>query len=215
MQLKPYFLIIVCLIFLPAAKCQDNWKLKKDKNGIKVYSRKTKAYKFDELKVECVFESRLSQLAAVILDAEHQYQWAYKTAKSEVLKQNSAADIIYYSEIECPWPFENRDLVARMTAAQNTSTKVLTIVAKSMNDYLPVKKNLVRIKYSDALWTVIPLNNTQVKVEYKIQVDPGDGVPAWVLNMFATDGPYETFINLKEKIKLPEYRIAKVPFITD
>ncbi len=216
MKFRPYYiLVLICLLLQTTAQCQEDWKLKKDKNGIKVYSRKTPNFKFDELKVDCIFEGKMSQLAAVILDVNNQYQWVYKTAKSELLKQVTDADLFYYSEIECPWPFDNRDLIARMTITQNTSTKILSIVAKSVDDYLPHKKNLVRVKYSSALWTITPLSNVQFKVEYKIQIDPGDGVPAWILNMFATNGPYESFKNLKDKIMLPAYAAAKFPFITD
>ena len=216
MKLRPYyFLLLFCLLLQTTAQCQEDWKLKKDKNGIKVYSRKTPNFKFDELKVDCIFEGKISQLAAVILDVNNQYQWVYKTAKSELLKQVTNADLFYYSEIECPWPFHNRDLIARMTITQNTSTKILSIEAKSVDNYLPSKKNLVRVKYSNALWTITPLNNAQFKVEYKIQIDPGDGVPAWILNMFATNGPYESFKNLKDKIMLPAYAAAKFPFIKD
>ena len=184
MKFRPYYiLVLICLLLKTTAQCQEDWKLKKDKNGIKVYSRKTPNFKFDELKVDCIFEGKMSQLAAVILDVNNQYQWVYKTAKSELLKQVTDADLFYYSEIECPWPFDNRDLIARMTITQNTSTKILSIVAKSVDNYLPSKKNIVRVKYSNALWTITPLNNAQFKVEYKIQIDPGDGVPAWILNM--------------------------------
>ncbi len=216
MKFRPYYIVVlICLLLQTTAQCQEDWKLKKDKNGIQVYSRKTPNFKFDELKVDCIFEGKISQLAAVILDVNNQYQWVYKTAKSELLKQVTDADLFYYSEIECPWPFDNRDLIARMTITQNTSTKILSIVAKSVDDYLPRKKNLVRVKYSSALWTITPLSNAQFKVEYKIQIDPGDGVPAWILNMFATNGPYESFKNLKDKIMLPAYAAAKFPFITD
>ena len=216
MKFRPYYiLVLICLLLQTTAHCQEDWKLKKDKNGIKVYSRKTPNFKFEEIKVDCIFEGKISQLAAVILDVKNQYQWVYKTAKSELLKQVTNADLFYYSEIECPWPFHNRDLIARMTITQNTSTKILSIVAKSVDNYLPSKKNLVRVKYSNALWTITPLNNAQFKVEYKIQIDPGDGVPAWILNMFATNGPYESFKNLKDKIMLPAYAAAKFPFIKD
>ncbi len=216
MKFRPYYIVVlICLLLQTTAQCQEDWKLKKDKNGIQVYSRKTPNFKFDELKVDCIFEGKISQLAAVILDVNNQYQWVFKTAKSELLKQVTDADLFYYSEIECPWPFDNRDLIARMTITQNTSTKILSIVAKSVDDYLPRKKNLVRVKYSSALWTITPLTNAQFKVEYKIQIDPGDGVPAWILNMFATNGPYESFKNLKDKIMLPAYAAVKFPFITD
>ena len=216
MKFNYFFLMITTtLLFQFSVQSQPAWSLKKDKNGIKVFSRKSDTYKFDELKVECEFEGRLSQLAAVILDVNNQYKWVYKTNKSQLVKEMTASDVFYYTEIDCPWPFENRDMVIRMTVLQNTANKVMTILAKSVNDYLPEKNHVVRIKYSNAVWTVTPINNKQFKIEYKIQVDPGNGIPAWLLNLFAVNGPYESFLNLKEKLKLPQYAQAKYPFIAD
>lgn len=215
--MKTYTLILlfVCLCFQHTAKCQDDWTLQKDKNGIKVFSRKSTKYKLDELKVETVFDGRLSQLAAIVLDVNNQHEWVYKTVKSQLLKEASLADIYYYTEIEASWPFNNRDVVVHMTIQQNLQNKIMTIAAKNINDYYPEIKRRVRIQYSRANWTVTPINSTQFKVEYQIEVDPGNAVPAWILNLFAANGPYDSFINLKEKIKLPQYQNAKFTFLTD
>ena len=207
--------LLILSMWQVAAHGQEDWSLRKEKNGIKVFSRKMKNFKVDELKVEAVFDGRISQLAAVLFDVNNQYRWVYKTTKSQLLRSVNAADVFFYSEIECPWPFDNRDLVVHMTMAQHPSNKVLTIEAKSVNDYLPEKRNIVRIKYSNATWTVTPVNNKQFKIDYRIQIDLGEGVPAWLVNLFSVNGPYESFLNLKEKIKLPQYQQAKYPFILD
>lgn len=208
-------LILLCSLLQTTVKSQDGWTLKKDKNGIKVFSKKSDKFKFDQLKVECVLDGRISQLAAVLLDVNNQYQWVYKTRKSQLLKEESAGEIFYYSEIDCPWPFENRDLVVRMNIVQNTINKVMTVEAKNVNDLVPDKHNLVRIKYSNAIWTVTPISISQFKVEYRIEIDPGNGVPAWLMNLFASNAPYESFVNLREKMKLLPYAQAKFPFLID
>ena len=208
-------LILLCSLLQTTVKSQDGWTLKKDKNGIKVFSKKSDKFKFDQLKVECVLDGRISQLAAVLLDVNNQYQWVYKTRKSQLLKEESAGEIFYYSEIDCPWPFENRDLVVRMNIVQNTINKVMTIEAKNVYDLVPDKHNLVRIKYSNAIWTVTPISISQFKVEYRIEIDPGNGVPAWLMNLFASNAPYESFVNLREKMKLLPYAQAKFPFLID
>lgn len=214
--MKFIFLFFPCFLLAHLTiKSQDGWSLKKDKNGIKVFSKKSDKFKFDQLKVECVLDGKISQLAAVLLDVNNQYQWVYKTNKSQLLKEMGEGDVVYYSEISCPWPFENRDVVVRMNIAQNKLSKVLTIEAKNVADYIPVKNNLVRIQYSNALWTVTPLSSSQFKVEYSIEVDPGSNVPAWLVNLFAINGPYESFVNLREKMKVSPYLQATFPFITD
>jgi hypothetical protein len=208
-------ILVLCLLLQVTAKSQDGWNLKKDKNGIKVFSKKSDKFKFDQLKVECVLDGKVSQLAAVLLDVDNQHQWVYKTNKSQLLKEMGVGDVLYYSEIACPWPFENRDLVVRMNIVQNSINKVMTIEARNVDDYIPARNNLVRIKYSNAQWTVTPINSNQLKVEYTIEVDPGNNVPAWLLNLFASNGPYESFINLREKMKVAPYAEAKFAFLSD
>ena len=206
---------LVCILVAVSAKGQDNWTLRKDKNGIKVFSRPTKNFKFDELKVECEIDGRISQIAALLMDVNMQYKWAYKTIKSQLLKQVSAADVFFYTEIEIPWPYQNRDMVVYQVTRQNPVTKVLTVEAKNTDNYLPAKEDIVRLKYSSAIWTITPISNKKLKIDYRLQLDVGENVPAWLANLFSVSGPYESFSNLKERIKLPVYAQATFPFITD
>lgn len=215
MKMKLFWLFAFSVLMQYAGSCQGAWTLKKDKNGIKVFSRKTTAFKFDEVKVECEFEGRISQLAAVLLDINRQKEWSYKTSKSELIKAVSPTDLIFYTEIESPWPYDNRYMVVRMIIKQNMQTKEMTVEAKNVDDNMPAKKNLVKIKYSNATWKVTPVAGNKYRIEYRLQVDPGDGVPAWLLNVFAVNGPYESFVNLKQKIKQPQYAQVKLPFIVD
>ena len=214
MRYCSFILISVCLLFQFSGKAQDDWSLKKDKNNIKVFTRKTKNFKVDEIKVECEFEGRVSQLVAVLLDVNKHYEWVYKTTKSQFLKKNAETDLFFYTEIQVPWPFENRDLIVHMKMLQNSS-KTITIEANNVNDFMPDKKNIVRVKYSRANWIVTPLNNKKFKIEYRVQIDPGNGVPAWLLNLFISNGPYDTFLKLKEQIQRPQYLNARFPFIAD
>jgi hypothetical protein len=208
-------LFFTCLLFQNAVKSQADWALNKDKNGIKIFSRKATGFKVNELKVECEFEGTISQLAAVLLDVNKQYEWVYKTAKTQLLKEISPREVLFYNEIECPWPFDNRAMIVQMTFSQNVATKVMTVIAKNVADNGLIKNDLVRIKYSYATWTVTPLANRHFKVEYRVQIDPGDGTPAWLLNLFLTNGPYESFMNLKNRLRLPQYEHAKLSFLAD
>jgi hypothetical protein len=39
-------------------------------------------------------------------------------------------------------------------------------------------------------------------LQYILQLDPGGSIPGWILNMFATKGPMETFEHLKKKLEI-------------
>ena len=45
------------------------------------------------------------------------------------------------------------------------------------------------------------MGNSMLKADYFIQVDPGGQIPAWVVNLVSTQGPYETFKNLIERVE--------------
>ena len=214
MTFRSLSIFFMCL-FIQLSVISQDWVLKKDKDGIRVFTRKTMNFKFDELKVECEMEGSLSAIAAVLLDVKNHVQWVYKTVRCQLLKSPAATDIFFYTEIECPWPFENRDVVVHMNLMQNADNKVMTVIAQSTDGYVTEKKDIVRMKYSRVTWIITPLNNRHCKVDYKVQIDPGGSVPAWLLNAFASKGPLESFSKLKAEIKLPQYANAKFPFLTD
>ncbi len=215
MKIISILLASTFLLFQFSATCQEDWNLKKDKNGIQVFTRKSKLFKFDEIKVEATLNGNLSQLAAVLLDVNDHPTWVYKTIEAKLLKTVSPSEIYYYTQVECPWPFENRDLAVHMTISQNPATKLLTMEMKHAADAVPEKKGLVRVKYSTVTWLVTPINNKQIKIDYQIEVNPSGSLPAWLLNMFISKGPYQSFMNLRERILLPQYAQAKFGFIVN
>lgn len=139
----------------------------------------------------------------------------YATKSCVLLKQVSPAELYYYSEISVPWPASNRDFIARLVVTQDPRTKVVTIWGPTYPEYLPAKKDIVRVSQSEGKWVLTPVGKNRVKVEYTLHADPGGNIPAWLVNMFATKGPYESFRNLKEQLKKPAYVNARLSYITD
>lgn len=211
---KNYCSLFLLLLFayLPGT-AQQNWVLKTEKDGIRVYSRPGEHSKFDELKAELTVKSTLSSVAALILDIPSYANWSFNTKMSYVLKQVSPSELYFYTQINSPWPASDRDLAVHLRISQDPQSKVMTIREESVPDLIPPKKNIVRVPLSREVWTVTPIGPGTLKIEYQLEIDPGDSAPAWLVNMFATKGPHETFTNLREQVQLPQYGHANVPFI--
>ena len=65
----------------------------------------------------------------------------------------------------------------------------------------PEKSGKVRVTSSSISWNVtMPTTNT-INIIYIFEAEPGGSLPAWVANMFADKGPYETFKKLGEILK--------------
>jgi len=192
---------------------QSDWKLSTQKDGVKVYTLNLPDSKFKAIKVECEIDATQSQLVALLMDVNTSADWVYHTKSCTLIKQVSPSELYYYSEVNLPWPAANRDFVAHLIVSQNPETKVVVIDGPAVNGMVPVKNGIVRITNSTGKWTITPDGIDKVKVEYTLHVEPGGSIPAWMANMFATQGPLEIFKKLKVEIQKPVYKNAELPFI--
>jgi hypothetical protein len=204
---KKLFLLIVLLSALTSVMAQEKWELKKDENGIAVYTRKAAKGNIKELRVVCELDATKAQLISTIENIADYNSWVYSNKKSVILKIINPQNIIYYTQSHLPWPIKDRDLIVQLTI--NASPEVLNIQAKSLPEYLPQEKDYIRVPYSLAVWKVKQAPNNKLKVDYTFSVDPGGSIPSWIINATLTIGPFNSFMKLKEVLKAPKNLVIK------
>src|SRR5579863_8947344 len=132
-------LLLFSLLATAHAGAQKTWELKKDQDGIRVYSRTGDSSRFDELKVEMTLPGKVSSLAALILDIGNYPNWSFNSAKAYVLKRIGPSDLYFYSLIRSPWPASPRDLAVHLRLSQDTGTRTLYVHADEIAGYIPAK----------------------------------------------------------------------------
>jgi hypothetical protein len=207
-------LLIAGLLFVSHSLVAQEWELKDEEDGIKVYTRTVANSDIKAVKVECDIEATLSQLAAVILDIPATDEWVYATKVCRTEKVISPSEYIYYSEIAVPWPVSNRDFIVRVKVDHDPVTNTMTVSGENLPAYLKEEPGVVRVMHTVSTWTVVP-KGKNLNIEFVLHVDPGGSIPAWLINLFATQGPKETFLNLRSQVKKAEYRDASFDFIAD
>ncbi len=215
-----YLILVIASILLTSFSPErlhtsDDWKLKKFENGIAVYTRHDDNSAFKELKAVTQIKASLSSIMALLGDWETYPQWVYKCGVSKTLKQISETELIHYQTVDAPWPVDSRDFVVNIKITQDPITKAVKQIATYKADFIPKQKNFIRITEFKAAWTLTPLKNGIVNVEYQLLVNPGGVVPAWLVNMAAVEGPYETTHNLKKWVQKEKYQKAKISFIEE
>ncbi|MGN6396172.1 MAG: START domain-containing protein [Mucilaginibacter sp.] len=210
---------VLAALFITAqttvASAQTDWKLKNEKDGIKVYVGAVPDSKFKAIRVDCELNTTLSQLVKVLLDIKTCPEWVDHTKSCTLLKQVSPSELYYYSEINIPWPAQNRDFVAHLTVRQNPNTKVVTMDGPAVDGFVPEKEGIVRVHSSKGLWILTPVRKDVVRVVYTLQTDPGGDIPAWLVNLLAASGPMKSFQALKLQLKKPAYQHVQLDFIKD
>jgi hypothetical protein len=189
---------------------QDNWDLRKEKNGIKVFTANVPDSKIRAIKVVAEYDAAPQQVAAVVMDIGVATDWVTHLKSCTLIKRISKNELYYYAEVELPWPAANRDFVAHLTVRQDAGTRIVTIDGPAVPQIVPKKKGIVRINNSEGKWVITPMRNNHVKVEYTMHVDPGGSLPSWLINMFATDAPMQIFGNLRQELLRPEFRAPSV-----
>ena len=111
-----------------------------------------------------------------------------------------------------PWPFSDRDVISHIVVAQD-STGVVTITKMVMPDYIPAKKDVVRITNFKSMYILTPLGGGKVQVELQMMVDPGGNIPAWLINSNIVLAPYQTTVGMNNQ--LPDYQQTHYSFIRE
>lgn len=187
--------------FCSVAFGQTNWKLTKDKDGIKVYQRDARSSNFKNIKVECTLEGNFDKLIAIINNVNGYGDWVYNNKSTLLLKRVNGYEFYYYTETLLPWPLDNRDAVMHTRITKDSLNRFLKINSVAVPDYIAEKDDKIRITRSDINWHVTRASAKSIHIVYTFETDPGGNVPAWLVNSFADKGPFESFKNLGELLK--------------
>lgn len=207
-------IFIILFLVGNAAFGQDegSWKLKKNKNGIEIFTTATNTSAFMAFKARMTIEGSVGAFVAVLQDLDHMPDWGYNIEYARLLEKSGDTLQIYYSEASVPFPFANRDGIYLNRFIWNNKTRQLRVDIELLHNYLEVKEKLVRVK-GNGEWQINVLSDGQLEMIFRMQVDPGGEIPAWLVNMFIDETPYETMVNIREMMKKPEYRQRKYEFI--
>jgi hypothetical protein len=190
------FCFVVCAGF-----GQENWKLTKNKDGIRVFQRDAKNSDFKNIRVECTLQGSFDKLAAIINNVSGYKDWVYNNKAASLLKRINANEFYYYTEAYLPWPLDNRDAVMHTTITRDSLDRFMKINAVAAPTYIPQKSGKVRVTQSSINWYVTNATANSIRIIYTFETDPGGSVPAWLVNSFADKGPYESFKKLAELLK--------------
>ncbi len=209
-------ILISTTFFLFAFAQQDvkiaAWEKVKVKNGIVVYVRENSLSDVNEVRAEATVNATLSAVVYLIKHVEKQPDWAYATKEARVIKKINNYRWLIYTRTDAPWPVDDRDCVSDITMKQFSDSSIF-IKTINVDTVLDEVENVVRIPMVKASWRLIPVDANTTKVRFQILVDLGGSVPAWVVNLFIENGPYNTMANFKEEVAKKKYQKIHLSYI--
>ncbi len=193
----------------------QEWKLTKDENGIKVYTRLPEGSKLEEVRATVRVKATLSAFTALLKDVEGYKDWAYNCVESKIVKAIADTAQCYYTHTDLPWPVSDRDLIFRSSLKQDAKTLVIKTNSHAVPHLLDEREDIVRIKEGRTSWTLMPAANGFIDVDYFASIDPGGSIPAWLVNSTIETGPYNTLQKVRELLEGGKYKDSAFWFVKE
>lgn len=209
------FLIVGYLITGGYAEAPAEFTLEKEKNGVKVYTRRIEGSSLKEFKGVTAIRTSLTSLVALMDDTDALPRWLHNCGSAKLVQRISLAERITYTTVKAPWPVSDRDTVSYSKIVQDPKSRIITIYLKGMPDRYPVQSGKVRVPSLKGFWQFIPNKNGYVTVIYQLHSEPGGSIPDALANSTTTDIPYYTLLNMHRIVKEEKYQNAKLPQVKE
>jgi hypothetical protein len=195
------FVSVAVLCSFSGDAYSTEWTLRKDKEGIKIFTREASDTNIKEVKTVLTINASVDKITNAIIDVENYSNWMKNILNPKILKRVSENEYYIYYEMDAPWPTDNRDIVNRTIISHNASNSTTLISSSAIPDYIGIKDNTVRITLSEGSWELKQLHGGNVEVTHLLLVSPGGNIPDWVINMFIVNHPYETHLSLRKMLE--------------
>ncbi|MEZ4330951.1 MAG: START domain-containing protein [Myxococcota bacterium] len=179
------------------------WRLDRDRDGITVQTRPVPGSGIREFRGTAEVAASVEAIRALLRDADRFHTWFPDTSESRLLERTG--DVSYqYSVLDTPWPITDRDNVFRAETTRDETTGVVAISVQAAPDRHPERPDRVRVRHARGEWRLEPIAVERTRVVFTMHLDPGGGVPQWLINARVVETPFEALRNLRATLAAAE-----------
>jgi hypothetical protein len=183
------------LSFTPNSQ-ENEWELKKEADGIRVYTRDVKGSNIKEFKASSKLTSSQETILNILFDIPNYPKWIEDVEDARILSKNEK-EMNFYYQLNLPWPLKDRDIAMSMKISPQEDASVLLDLL-GRDDLIEEGDDFIRMNNVVGKWLIRPIDDKNCEVTYQFLADPEGSLPAWVINLFIVDGPHQTLLNLEE-----------------
>lgn len=193
-------ILLSCCLCSPAGWATGDWEPAKDEDGIRVYTREVDGWDIEEFKVITILNVKRYVVYETLIDIANYKSWYPDVLFSEVTKVVSDKEFYCYSQLDIPWPSDDRDGEAHVVVTHNKEEKTTLISLTACEKYKSRQDGFIRMTKGKGFWKLTS-KGEQTVVHYQYLSDPGGSIPSWIINLFIVDNPFNTMKALKDRVK--------------
>jgi hypothetical protein len=190
-------LIVAPLLASTAARADvAPWQVVRERDGITVSTRPVEGSGVLEFEGKALVAAPVHAIRAILRDVDHFEDWFPNTSESRLIARE--ANVVYqYTVIDTPWPITDRDNIFRSVTERDAETGVVSISISADPDRQPEQPERFRVRQARGLWLLEPLSPDQTRVTFRMHLEPGGGVPQWLVNAQVVETPFGALRNLR------------------
>lgn len=207
---KLYFALLTLLpLLLLSEQSAADWQLKKDVDGIRVYTQEIEGSEFKEFKGIITLQNSIDSVMAVLMDIDSYPEWFYRCKQAKIIKQINSNERQVYQQSALPWPVKDRDIVYHSRQIQDKEGGSILIKFEAISDD-SISTAGVRIERSKGSYKIEHLETGETKVTWQSFTDPAGKLPQWLTNAMVTDLPYKSLSALRKQLSLSKYQLGNL-----
>lgn len=199
-----------------AGMAPPNWELVNEIDGIKVFVRHGEDSKLKTFRGEVRMKIRDEYaLATVLNDYDSFPKWLYMFDGAREVERDDPLHRSLYLTTDLPWPVANRDMGVVLTVRQSITPADESIVIdiRNKDGLVPPQKGYVRVKKIIGTLTFRRMGNDEFDVTFEALFDPAGHLPLWLVNVLASDIPYNTLSQLRRLLQRENYPAQYIDYL--
>lgn len=177
----------------------SNWKQVKNQNKVEVYTRPVEGSKLREVKSITLVEKDRQALLKELNDYSYLANWRHKVKEMRLLEGDPMGAHYLYFAMAMPPGIQDRDFVLKVGVEQEKD--LIRIPFEAIEGKLPAQDKRVRMSVMKGFWELrsVPKQEGHTQVTYQFMSDPS-GIPAWIVNLFTVNAPYQALKKLRTEM---------------
>lgn len=176
------------------------WKLARREAGIEVYTRAVAGSDVKAFKGEGLVAAPVERIRALLRDGDRLHEWFPNTPTSKLIAVEGETRL-QHTVMATPWPVSDRDNVLRSVTRKDQATGTVDIQLTAAPDAYPIQKDLHRVTKANGSWRLEPRGPQETWVVFAMHLEPGGGIPDWIVNARVVATPFEALSNLRSALK--------------
>ena len=179
---------------------ENGWKLKKDKDGIKVYTREKADTHIYMYKVVTQISVKPEVVYRQVVDFKENLQYMELVDSLRFLDHQKDRHYRNYMHFNMPWPVKNREMVMELQVTRDRQT--IYLESNDLPEHLTGQEGTIRIEDFQEKWTISEGNNpNESLITVTGWVDPGGSLPVWVVNLFSVSTPFRFISGILQEVR--------------